>query len=98
VLTCIPFFLQISLVAEKKDNTSYSEKFSHQRFAASVRHFGGRPVEGCLVISSTGMVGVVGLHPLQAGHYGMGLTSTSDSLGTTRTHISTADICYGKSE
>nr|CAD7569353.1 unnamed protein product [Timema californicum] len=87
--------LQISLVSEKKDNVLYNEKFSHLRFAPSVRHFGNRPTVGCIVISTTSMIGVVvvsieGLGPAQ-------LITTSDSLATTRQRVSAVDICYGKS-
>ncbi|CAG2067665.1 unnamed protein product, partial [Timema podura] len=85
----------ISLVSEKKDNVLYNEKFSHLRFAPSVRHFGNRPTVGCIVISTTSMIGVVvlsieGLGPAQ-------LITTSDSLATTRQRVSAVDICYGKS-
>nr|CAD7403322.1 unnamed protein product [Timema cristinae] len=85
---------KISLVSEKKDNVLYNEKFSHLRFAPSVRHFGNRPTVGCIVISTTSMIGVVvvsieGLGPAQ-------LITTSDSLATTRQRVSAVDICYGK--
>ncbi|XP_034251732.1 mediator of RNA polymerase II transcription subunit 16 [Thrips palmi] len=83
---------KICLVAERKDNMHYYEKFSHQRFAASVRQFGGKPVEGCIVITSTGMVGVVGLN--RGGHGGV--TTATASLGSIRHRITTVDICFGK--
>ncbi|XP_069692533.1 mediator of RNA polymerase II transcription subunit 16 [Periplaneta americana] len=81
---------KISLVVEKKDNMYYNEKFTHLRFPPSVRSFGGRPMEGCLVISTTGMVGVV-----MASREGQPIV-TSDSLGSTRHRITAVDICYGK--
>lgn len=85
---------KISLVAEKKDSVLYSEKFSHVRFAPSVRHFGNRAVEGCLVISTTGMVGAIAAHwPRDATSP---LLTTSESLGSIRHRITAADICYGK--
>ena len=87
-------FLQISLVSEKKDNLYYNEKFSHLRFPPSVRYFGGRPMEGCLVISTTGMVGVV----IMSREGSPQLITTSNSLGSTRHRITAVDICYGKSE
>ena len=83
---------KISLVAEKKDNMHYYDKFSHQKFAASVRQFGGKPVEGCIVITSTGMVGVVGL---SRGGQGGVITATA-SLGSIRHRVTTVDICFGK--
>jgi len=89
--------LQISLVSEKKDSLFYNEKFTHLRFPPSVRYFGGRPMEGCLVISTTGMVGIV--IASREGHHGSPqLMITSDSLGSTRHRITAVDICYGKSE
>lgn len=83
------------MVAEKKDTILYNEKFNHLRFAPSVRHFGGRPIDGCLVITITGMIGVV--ITTRIGNDPPHLTSTTHSLGSTRQHISAADICYGKS-
>ncbi|KAG8222993.1 hypothetical protein J437_LFUL000701, partial [Ladona fulva] len=86
---------KVSIVTEKRDTVLYNEKFSHVRFSPSVRHIGNRPQEGCLVISSTGMVGAVVIaKPLDAGHGH--LLSSSESLGTTRHRIKAVDICYGK--
>jgi hypothetical protein len=54
-------------------------------------------MEGCLVISTTGMVGVV--IASREGHHGSPqLIITSDSLGSTRHRITAVDICYGKSQ
>ncbi|KAJ9590030.1 hypothetical protein L9F63_016846, partial [Diploptera punctata] len=83
---------KISLVSEKKDNLHYNEKFTHLRFPPSVRYFGGRPMEGCLVISTTGMVGVV----IMSREGNPQLITTSNSLGSTRNRITAVDICYGK--
>ncbi|KAK6618699.1 hypothetical protein RUM43_013090 [Polyplax serrata] len=82
-----------SLVYEKKDNFQYSEKFSHHRVAPSVKSFGGRPLEGCLVVSATGMVGVI---VLLKDAQNITLQSVSESLGAVRNRITSADICYGK--
>nr|CAD7441536.1 unnamed protein product [Timema bartmani] len=70
----------------RKTTSCTNEKFSHLRFAPSVRHFGNRPTVGCIVISTTSMIGVVvlsieGLGPAQ-------LITTSDSLATTRQRVS----------
>lgn len=89
------FVFQISLVVEKKDSFQYSEKFNHLRVAPSVRHFGGRPLEGCLVVSATGMVGVI---VLARDSQSTTLQSVSESLGTMRSRVTTGDICYGKSK
>ncbi|XP_071450727.1 mediator of RNA polymerase II transcription subunit 16 [Hetaerina americana] len=86
---------KVSMVAEKRDGVLYNEKFSHIRFAPSVRLTGNRPQEGCLVISSTGMVGAVVIgKPLDGSH--TNLLTSSESLGTTRHRIKAVDICYGK--
>lgn len=82
-------------MVEKKDSYQYSEKFSHLRVAPSVKGFGGRPLEGCLIVSATGMVGVI---VLARDLNQMTLQSVSESLGTMRNRITTADICYGKSK
>lgn len=79
---------------EKKDNYQYSEKFTHVRFAPSVRQFGGRSVEGCIVISSTGLVGALGISKDGSSH---NIIATTESLGSTRHRITAVDICYGKS-
>uniref|UniRef100_A0A1B6EV13 Mediator of RNA polymerase II transcription subunit 16 n=1 Tax=Cuerna arida TaxID=1464854 RepID=A0A1B6EV13_9HEMI len=84
---------KIVIVPEKKDNYQYSEKFTHVRFAPSVRQFGGRSVEGCLVISTTGMVGALAI--TKDGSTQTLITCT-ESLGSTRHRITAVDICYGK--
>lgn len=84
---------KISLMTEKKDGVLYSEKFAHVRFAPSVRQFGNRAVEGCLVISTTGMVGALAI-PKEGP--GLPLITATDSLGSTRHRITALDICYGK--
>ncbi|XP_046399447.1 mediator of RNA polymerase II transcription subunit 16 [Ischnura elegans] len=84
---------KVSMVAEKRDSILYNEKFSHIRFAQSVRLTGNRAQEGCLVISSTGMVGAVVIpKPFDGSH----AHTSSESLGTTRHRIKAVDICYGK--
>lgn len=83
------------MIVEKKDSFQYSEKFSHLRVAPSVKGFGGRPLEGCLVVSETGMVGVI---ILAKDSQTITLQSVSESLGTMRNRITTGDICYGKSK
>lgn len=86
-------FLQTGLVAEKKDSIHYSEKFNHLPFAPSVRQFGGRAAEGVLVVSTTGMVGVV----MITKDFQNPICSSTESLGSTRHMITSVDLCYGKS-
>lgn len=83
---------KICLVADRKDAMHYYDKFKPQKIAASVRQFGGKPVEGCIVITSTGMVGVVGLNRGGPG----GVITATASLGSIRHRITTVDICFGR--
>lgn len=80
-------------MTEKKDSIHYNEKFNHLVFAPSVRQFGGRAAEGVLVVSTTGMVGVVMItKDLQNS-----ICYSTESLGNTRHRITAVDLCYGKS-
>ncbi|KAK9731269.1 Mediator complex subunit 16 [Popillia japonica] len=84
---------KICLNSEKKDGPSYNEKFQHVKFACSVKQFGGRPCCGALLLTTTGMLASILLpHPTSQSP----MILTTESLGTTRIHIKTADICYGK--
>ncbi|XP_014240587.1 mediator of RNA polymerase II transcription subunit 16 [Cimex lectularius] len=85
---------KISIVAEKKDSVIYSEKMSHIKFSPSVRGFGGGAVEGCLVLTGTGIVGAAALSK-ETPCSGR-LITAAESLAPTRAIISTADISYGK--
>jgi mediator of RNA polymerase II transcription subunit 16 len=97
---------KIGLVAEKKDNPMYTDKFTHVKLAPTVRSFGGQPLEGCVIVTSTGMVGVVTLvqdgqnalaRTLEASGPSYSALTASESLGTTRQRVMAVDICYGKS-
>jgi mediator of RNA polymerase II transcription subunit 16 len=58
ILTAAWFHNGYKLAAstDKKDSTIYSEKFVSVKFGASVRQFAGKPCDGFLAISSTGLV------------------------------------------
>ncbi|GAB6031974.1 Mediator of RNA polymerase II transcription subunit 16 [Chamberlinius hualienensis] len=75
---------------DKKDSVLYNEKFANARFGPSVRYFGGRPKEGCLAISITGMICVVILQS-----DGTAIT-TVESLSSLRSRLKVVDMCYGK--
>ncbi|XP_065339940.1 mediator of RNA polymerase II transcription subunit 16 [Cloeon dipterum] len=93
---------KLGLVAEKKDTPLYSDKFTHVKIAPTVRYFGGQPLEGCIVVTATGMVGVVTLvrEPAKGVESPEGPAfhslTASESLGTTRQRVRAVDICYGK--
>lgn len=80
---------------EKKDTSLYTEKFQHVRFACSVKQFGGRPSVGALLLTTTGMLASI-LLPHHTSHNSPILTT--ESLSASRNHITTVDICYGKSK
>lgn len=80
--------------SEKKDSSSYTEKFQHIKFACSVKQFGGRPACGALLLTTTGMLAAI-LLPQPTSQTSMIIAT--ESLGQTRIFIKTADICYGKS-
>ncbi|KAF5301612.1 hypothetical protein FQA39_LY10659 [Lamprigera yunnana] len=84
---------KICLNLEKKDNSNYTEKFQHVKFACSVKQFGGRPANGTLMLTTTGMIAAV-LLPQSTLQPSMFVVT--ESLAATRIHITTADICYGK--
>nr|CAH7760450.1 unnamed protein product [Callosobruchus chinensis] len=84
---------RICLNLEKKENTSYIEKFQHVKFACSVKQFGNRPASGALLLTTTGMLAAV-LLPQPTSQAPM--IMATESLGPSRIFVKTADICYGK--
>lgn len=83
---------------KKTEQMPCTEKFQYQRFAPSVRQFGGVAAEGAIVITSTGLLGALVLpSEAPAGAPPYILQVAGESLGSTRSYIVTADICYGKS-
>ncbi|KAL1502214.1 hypothetical protein ABEB36_007389 [Hypothenemus hampei] len=95
-ILCAAFFhpgKKICLNTEKKDSSSYFDKFTHVKFASSVKQFGGRPANGALLLTTTGMLAAI-LLPQNTSQTPM--VVATESLGTTRIFIKTADICYGK--
>lgn len=83
--------IKIGINYEKKDlNLSYLDKYTHTKFAASVRQFGGKPTEGYLAISSSGMV--CSSLFLSDG----AVVSGTEILGQFRTKLKRVDICYAK--
>ncbi|KAL3286485.1 hypothetical protein HHI36_000991 [Cryptolaemus montrouzieri] len=85
---------KICINPEKKDSSIYTEKFQHVKFACSVKQFGGRPANGAIFLTSTGMLCAV-LFPQAISQ--TPVIMATESLAPTRIFIKTADICYGKS-
>ncbi|XP_066249604.1 mediator of RNA polymerase II transcription subunit 16 [Euwallacea similis] len=84
---------KICLNTEKKDSPCYFDKFSHFKFTPSVKQFGGRPSNGAIVLTATGMLAAI-LLPQNSSQTPM--VMATESLGPTRQFIKTADISYGK--
>ena len=83
--------IKIGINYEKKDlNMSYLDKYTHTKFAASVRQFGGKPTEGYLAISSSGMV--CSSLFLSDGT----VVSGMEILGQFRAKLKRVDVCYAK--
>lgn len=59
-----------------------------------MKKFGGRPANGALLLTTTGMLAAVILPDFT--NQTQPAVAT-ESLGPTRHYIKTADICYGKS-
>ena len=75
---------------KKYELLPYQEKFSTIRFGSSVRSFGGRPAEGVLAISSSGLLWALVIQP-------DGSILVGDQiLGQFRSRIKTVDMCYAK--
>lgn len=102
IIRCVFFHNGQKLVNEKQEANqhSYFDKFVRQRkFGPSVRGFGGVGVDGCLVVTETGMLGTF-LLPTEEISAGpaepIQLDAVTDSLAVTRNYYSTADITYSK--
>ncbi|KAK9886221.1 hypothetical protein WA026_015740 [Henosepilachna vigintioctopunctata] len=85
---------KICINPEKKDCSIYTEKFQYVKFACSVKQFGGRPANGALLLTSTGLLCAI-LFP-QLTSQTQQLIMATESLAPIRMFIKTADICYGK--
>ena len=70
------------------NHLEYSDKIQQNKFGASVRLFGGKAAEGCLLLSRTGLVCCLTL--LADG----GVDVVCESLGPLRSKIAIADISY----
>ncbi|XP_044744307.1 mediator of RNA polymerase II transcription subunit 16 [Coccinella septempunctata] len=84
---------KICINPEKKDSSIYSDKFTHLKFACSVKQFGGRPCNGVLLLTSTGMLCAMLFPPTTSQ---TSVIITTESLAPIRILIKAADICFGK--
>ena len=55
VLTIFLYMVfQISIASDKKDSFLYNDKFQNTLFCPTLRHFGGRPTDGFIGVTSSG--------------------------------------------
>lgn len=92
ILSCAWFHngRKIGLNMEKKDSSLYLEKYTHVKFGPSVRQFGGRPSDGCIAVSSSGLVCVIILQS------DFNCTTSKEILGQFRNKLKVVDMCYAK--
>ncbi|KAH8023282.1 hypothetical protein HPB51_011725 [Rhipicephalus microplus] len=83
---------KIGLNMEKKDSVQYLEKYVHVRFGPSVRQVGGKPSEGCIAVTSSGLVCVVILQSDET------VITGTEILGLYRSRLKVVDLCYGKNK
>lgn len=72
------------------NHLEYSDKVQQTRYGASLRLFGGKSAEGCLLVSRTGLV--CSLTLIADGSVDV----VTESLAPLRQKIEVADICHGK--
>uniref|UniRef100_A0A8B9KUS3 Mediator of RNA polymerase II transcription subunit 16 n=1 Tax=Astyanax mexicanus TaxID=7994 RepID=A0A8B9KUS3_ASTMX len=80
--------VKLALHVEKSGSTNFGEKFSRVKFSPSLTLFGGKPMEGWLAVTVSGLVTVSLLKPNGA------LLSASESLCRLRGRVALADIAF----
>ena len=48
--------LQVSFNCDKKDSPIYTDKIARSKFKPSLSYFGGKPVDGWIAVTGTGLV------------------------------------------
>ncbi|KAL5288070.1 MED16 family protein [Megaselia abdita] len=90
----------MTIAFDKRDNNQYMEKFQNIKYMPSVRKFGGIAENGCLVVTSTGLLGAF-LIPYNNGTNQTTTAPTellpvTETLGLVRNFVTTAAISYAK--
>lgn len=84
----ISFIFLSDNVILQSGSTNFGEKFSRVKFSPSLTLFGGKPMEGWLAVTVSGLVSVSLLKPNGA------LLSASESLSRLRGRVALADIAF----
>uniref|UniRef100_A0AAQ5Z609 Mediator of RNA polymerase II transcription subunit 16 n=1 Tax=Amphiprion ocellaris TaxID=80972 RepID=A0AAQ5Z609_AMPOC len=80
--------VKLALHVEMSGSTNFGEKFSRVKFSPSLTLFGGKPMEGWLAVTVSGLVTVSLLKP------GGTLLTASESLCRLRGRVALADIAF----
>ncbi|XP_063056098.1 mediator of RNA polymerase II transcription subunit 16 [Engraulis encrasicolus] len=80
--------VKLALHVEKSGSTNFGEKFSRVKFSPSLTLFGGKPMEGWLAVTVSGLVTVSLLKPNGA------LLNASETLCRLRGRVALADIAF----
>ncbi|XP_041059988.1 mediator of RNA polymerase II transcription subunit 16 isoform X1 [Carcharodon carcharias] len=80
--------VKLALHVEKSGASNFGEKFSRVKFCPSLTLFGGKPMEGWIAVTISGLVTVSLLKPS-----GQVLTAT-ESLSRLRSRVALADIAF----
>uniref|UniRef100_A0A3B3CD47 Mediator of RNA polymerase II transcription subunit 16 n=1 Tax=Oryzias melastigma TaxID=30732 RepID=A0A3B3CD47_ORYME len=80
--------VKLALHVEMSGSTNFGEKFSRVKFSPSLTLFGGKPMEGWLAVTVSGLVTVSLLKP------GGSLLTASESLCRLRGRVALADIAF----
>ncbi|KAI1290420.1 Mediator of RNA polymerase II transcription subunit 16 [Halotydeus destructor] len=82
---------RVIIQSDKKNSSSYQEKFSEIKGKPPLKQFGGKPYDGCLAISSTGLLWTLVHMPDDS------TLTAKQVLGPSRTMCRAADIHRTKS-
>lgn len=85
--------LQVQVVVDKIDSLVYSEKY-HTSLLPSNRGFGGKAMDGCVVVTATGLVG--GLIHCPHDESQKAITAKA-KISAVRNLVVCADMTYSKS-
>ncbi|XP_043215898.1 mediator of RNA polymerase II transcription subunit 16-like [Amphibalanus amphitrite] len=82
---------KISIASEKKDSFLYNDKFQNTLFCPTLRHFGGRPTDGFIGLTSSGLLAVCALNG-----NGSEATFKKFELSKRRSFVKFASMAYSK--
>lgn len=80
---------------DKRDQVAYSDKYQRAKFQPTVRKFGGVSDFGCIIVTSTGLVGAFSVDTNASGtNNNQEVCKSNRSLGQSRNLCTLADISF----